>query len=220
MSLTINFLVLASLVAWAADRRFDRTLKLDPNHVAALKDMGSILYNAQSFTKAAEIYERVIAISPDTEALMGLGTSVQRLGHLERAMELYKAILELHPAHPHAKLNIGVILHEAGNTAEAIEIYKECLNEPNQTDERRAHVLNNMGAAQIVAQRLDEGVATLTEALTLNPKNPNALVNLGAYYNEEGNLDLGNDMFIKAFSLIEGEPRRRVLGTTTGADTF
>jgi Tfp pilus assembly protein PilF len=66
----------------------------------------------------------------------------------------------------------------------AVQLYLKTL-EMNPHD---AGVLNNLGAALLHSSRAQEGVIYLQRALVIAPHQPNAYVNLGTYYMEEGTI--------------------------------
>jgi tetratricopeptide (TPR) repeat protein len=71
-------------------------------------------------TKAAEVYERVIALDPGhADALMNRGTISYEKGDLESAAEYFRRAVDVEPENAVAQFNLGSILDDLGLLAEA-----------------------------------------------------------------------------------------------------
>ncbi|GMI21438.1 hypothetical protein TeGR_g6624, partial [Tetraparma gracilis] len=127
----------------------------------------------------------------------------------------YQKVLELDPSSSHASLNLAVLMHEQGHMSSAIEAYRACLQSaysstpPNLSD--ATMILNNLGAAQLIAGDTAGGVASFEQALSLDPSLPSVLINLGAFYSEEGNLTHSSALYERAYEIyLESESRHEV----------
>lgn len=71
--------------------------------------------------QAADLYERVIQISPEwIEAHINLGVVLYQMGHLEEALAAFRSALALDPSNPITCYNLGCVLEELGELVEAI----------------------------------------------------------------------------------------------------
>ncbi len=95
------------------------------------------------------------------------------------------------------RLKEGLALHQAGNLAEAGEVYRDILEaEPDNVD-----ALNLMGVVLQAGGELDTAVTLLEQAATLAPDYPAPLVNLGNALQLKGRLEDAVDTFEKALAL-------------------
>lgn len=95
------------------------------------------------------------------------------------------------------KLQRAVQFHQAGNLADAGQLYQEILREdPDQVD-----ALNLLGVVLSVAGKLDAAVTLLTRASELAPDFAGPFVNLGNVLQAQGRLEEAVDAFQKGLTL-------------------
>lgn len=92
----------------------------------------------------------------------------------DRAAEAYRRALELDPDHAEANVNLGRLLHEAGDTAGALELARRA--EASAPD--LAEASYNLGVALQDLGRLDEAAAAYRRALETDPDLADAHYNL------------------------------------------
>lgn len=105
-------------------------------------------------------------------------------GNLVEAERLYRSILLLSPAHPHALHLLGVVYMQKGIPAQAIELIEKAL--PALGKDAGAH--NNYGLALLALSRLNEAEAAFRKATKLDFRFSDAYNNLAHMKNLEGNL--------------------------------
>lgn len=114
-----------------AAAQFEVSLRLDPRQPSALVNLAQIRFDAGSeddLRAALDLFERAIAIAPDTEVARAALVIALRLGDKARAATAYRAYAEqlkgatggTLPAPP-ARAELGRALLEAGLAGEAIE---------------------------------------------------------------------------------------------------
>ena len=103
------------------------------------------------------------------------------LSHLERAIQL---MLTLSTAH----YNLGTLLHRQNNLDGALHEYQLALQYASDEHEA-AQTHNNLGVLFQQLGRRDEAVAEFTQAITLNPHEPNSLIGRGLIEREDDKLD-------------------------------
>eukprot|EP00002_Diphylleia_rotans_P025971 TRINITY_DN5152_c0_g1_i1.p1 TRINITY_DN5152_c0_g1~~TRINITY_DN5152_c0_g1_i1.p1 ORF type:complete len:423 (-),score=95.99 TRINITY_DN5152_c0_g1_i1:350-1618(-) len=75
---------------------YEEALKIEPNYVPALNNLGLIWEIRGDINKARENYERAVQISPrDERAQCNLGNIYYRLGRLEEALQCYSSVISL-----------------------------------------------------------------------------------------------------------------------------
>jgi tetratricopeptide (TPR) repeat protein len=94
----------------------------------------------------------------------------------EEAIAAYRSALALDPAHADAHVNLGRLLHEAGDAAEASTHYEAAL----AARPDHAVAAFNLGVAEEDLRRLPEALLAYQRAVRLDPKNADAHYNAAA----------------------------------------
>ncbi len=93
----------------AAAATAEAVLARYPFHVGALNVLGTVLAQRGDFIRAAETFRRAVNVAPDeTSSLFNLAQALDRLGGGREAQAIYRRVLELEPAHPHARARLAV----------------------------------------------------------------------------------------------------------------
>jgi tetratricopeptide (TPR) repeat protein len=96
-------------------------------------------------------------------------------GRLDEAARLYQAILAVQPGHPEALHLLGVVAHQKGDYARAVELIVRAI--AGKPGDAMYHA--NLAEAYRALGRLDEAVASCRAALRLRPDYAEAANNLG-----------------------------------------
>jgi Tfp pilus assembly protein PilF len=125
----------------------------------------------------------------------------QMSGDLERAVELYKQSLALHPT-AEAHTFLGWTYHYQGRIEEAIAECKRAI----EVDPDFGNPYNDIGVYLIDLQRLDEAIPWLELAMTAKRYDPRHFpyFNLGRVYMAKGQINRARELFQKS---LEIEPR-------------
>ena len=114
-----------------AQEFYNQVLKIDPNHSAALNNLGTIFTNLKEYQKAKNCFEKAIKINPNyADAHNNLGTIFQDLSELQKAKECYKKAIEINPNHADAHNNLGVIFKKLKEYQKA----KSCIEKALEID--------------------------------------------------------------------------------------
>ncbi|WP_169976690.1 tetratricopeptide repeat protein [Tautonia rosea] len=101
---------------------YQTAITLEPNLLAIHFNQGNVLRAMGRHESAIESYERALTIDPkSTVTLVGLGSSLSRLGRTDDALEIYRDALKIDPELAEAHWNMGLILRDQNEFAEAIE---------------------------------------------------------------------------------------------------
>ncbi len=107
---------------------FREALRLDPDHVVALDNLGAAYRQMQNWDEARNILERALKVKPDDpEANYGLGMVFAQIGDSERAYERLRRALQFRPDYPEALNNLGILYLRTQRTDEAIASFEECI---------------------------------------------------------------------------------------------
>jgi tetratricopeptide (TPR) repeat protein len=142
---------------------------------------------------------RVRRTQGNTTALLGEALVEQRAGRVEAAERLYRRVLAREPGHAEALHLLGLVLHQRGDTAQAIaSIARAVEAQPN------ALYLNNLGALHRAVGALDQAEAAFRRAAALNPRDGTTLLNLGNLAVDRGDIEPAMTLFRQA---SEAAPR-------------
>ena len=120
-----------------------------------------------------------------------------RLGQLDKAEQLYRALLEQDPYDVNALQLLGLVLYQTGQTEPAVDHLSRAL----RLNPSFAEVHNNLSNILTALGRYDAAIAGFREATRLKPGYAEAHNNLGALYQRIGKLDEAVACFWAALKL-------------------
>jgi Flp pilus assembly protein TadD len=122
----------------------------------------------QDFRRAAELAPN------DAEPLLALGDLQRDLGQVQEAVETYRDAIDREDADAASWLKLGNALALLEDYAQAERSYRAAL----RRSDTLAAAHNGLGAALMHEGRVEEARAELERAATLDPSDPNPLMNL------------------------------------------
>jgi len=153
-------------------------------------------------------FERAIELNPDfTEAYLGAGEQLERLGDYEQAEARYRAAAELQPDNPTAHFRHGRVLQVLGRVGEAIRAYLAALS----IDPRDAEANVNLSVAYMQAEEPALARPFAERAVLIQPRNGAARINLGSIYAALGEHRLAVDEYQQAAELVNPIPRELLI---------
>jgi len=120
-----------------------------------------------------------VEASPDE--LHRIGCSLEETD-AHAAERIYRRLLELDPRHPDGHINLGRLLHEAGQLGQAEEHYRQAL-EVRPEDSTAAF---NLAVVIEDQRRIDEALAQYERAVVVDGRNPDAHFNAARLYEKAG----------------------------------
>jgi tetratricopeptide (TPR) repeat protein/peroxiredoxin len=107
---------------------FQEALRLSPDHLIALENLGNAYRQQKQWEEARKVLERAVEVSPqDPEANYSLGMVFAQLDDSGRAYEFLQRALKFRPAYPEALNNLGVLYLRTGRRDEAVASFEECI---------------------------------------------------------------------------------------------
>ena len=100
----------------------------------------------------------------------------------DRATQAYERAIALNPGHVHAHLNLGRLLHEAGEIESAEVHYRQALS----ANPESALAAFNLGVALEDLERVGEAIEAYERALRFEPDTASAHYNLSRLYEKSG----------------------------------
>ncbi|HWY55508.1 MAG TPA: FG-GAP-like repeat-containing protein [Terriglobales bacterium] len=107
---------------------FQEALRLSPDHLIALDNLGNAYRQLKQWDEARKILQRAVAVGPDdAEANYSLGLVFAQVDDNDRAYEYLQRALKLRPAYPEALNNLGVLYLRTHRRDEAVASFEECI---------------------------------------------------------------------------------------------
>jgi predicted O-linked N-acetylglucosamine transferase (SPINDLY family) len=154
-------------------------LRLQPDYIPALGNLGNALKNLERMDDAAACYRRILEISPNVAlAHNDLGLLAQAKRQLPQAIEHYRRAIELDPNFAEAHSNLGTALAIEGRLDEA----ERCCRRAIQLKPEFAEAHQDLGAVFVLQDRLDEAIARFDRAIALAPNLATAYLHRGDVY--------------------------------------
>jgi predicted TPR repeat methyltransferase len=143
--------------------------------------------------------ESIEAAELSVSDALALAVQCHREGNLDAAERVYGAVLELLPAQPDALHFLGVLLHQRGDSARAVELIQRSIAEAPDSP----GVFNNLGNVLYEAERFEEAASAYERALELAP-NAGTYANLGATRRLQGRYEDAEAAYERALALDPG----------------
>jgi tetratricopeptide (TPR) repeat protein len=107
---------------------FQEALRLSPNHLIALVNLGNAYRQQKQWDEARKTLERAVTVGPqDPEANYSLGMVFAQLNDPERTYNYLQKALMFRPAYPEALNNLGVLYLRTQRREEAVASFEECI---------------------------------------------------------------------------------------------
>lgn len=107
---------------------YERVLRINPDHVQALLNLGTLHYESAALEKARECFERAARLAPENDAAhFNLGSLLDETGELERARVHLRLAVRLNPQHADAHYNLAFVCDKLAARAEARQHWKRYL---------------------------------------------------------------------------------------------
>jgi tetratricopeptide (TPR) repeat protein/peroxiredoxin len=111
-----------------AVRCFREALRLSPDHLIALNNLGNAYRLLKKWDDARKAFEHALEVSPaDADANYGLGMVFAQADDAARAYEYLQKALKSRPAYPEALNNLGILYLRTQRRDEAVASFEECI---------------------------------------------------------------------------------------------
>ena len=151
---------------------FREALKLNPDHLIALDNLGSAYRQAKRWDDARKTYERALQVNPDeADANYGLGMVFAQHENTARAFDFLQKALKLRPVYPEALNNLGILYLRTQRRDEALATFEQCIRVAPAFDQ--AYL--NLARVYMIEEARDKARAVLLELLKQHPGHEQAL---------------------------------------------
>jgi protein O-GlcNAc transferase len=155
-----------------AIRSYLETLRLSPAHAPAHTELG-LLYQAQGDVDEAVRHQQLATAADPTlaAAFNNLGMALRAARRVREAIEASRVAVRLDGSKDKYLLNLGLALKDSGAFDEAIAVYREGLRLAPESAALHAA----LGVAHALAQESAQAIASLSQAVALDPSDTAAL---------------------------------------------
>ena len=182
----------------SAIENYKHAIKIKPDYVDALYNLGNIFRDDNRLYDAIKSYKKVIDIKPDyDDAQFNLGVSLQILGQVDKAIDHYEKALLSIPDNTGIRINLGCIFQNLGNLDDAIKEYKKVL----KIDSSHIIALNNLGTCLKEIGDMHEAIEYFKKALETKPDYSDVYYNLGYVFQDLGQFDKAILNYERAISI-------------------
>jgi len=182
-------------------------VEADPQYLKALGNLGICVSLQGRREEAVEWFRKVLAIDPnDTSALLNLGGTLSALEQYDEAIQMYRRAMRADSESPVAPTQLGLLYQSMGDLPEAEMLFAQAL----QRDPTYDPVICAQGDLAMQQKDGRRSLERFEAALAVNPRSVQALVNLGIFSAQEGDLETAEQYFRKAVEFAPLEPLPRI----------
>lgn len=152
-------------------------LKIKPDYVNGLIHLGTAYISQGRLDDAIQQFDEAVRLEPESSAAhYNLGLAIAQFGRLDEAIAHFREAIKHDEGFVDVNTALGNALIAMGQKDEAIECFRQELKINSQAVEARINL-----AVLLQKTNPKAALAYLREAIKINPANPTAQYNLGAF---------------------------------------
>ncbi len=175
-----------------AAEQFRQVIELQPDNYNGYNNLGATYYLLGHYEDAVAMHRQAIEIYPTEESYSNLGTGYFYLGRYSEAIEAYKAAVGLMPTNDLLYSNLGDAYLRLGDNQSAVEQYEQAvrlLNELLKVRRDDADLRGRLAICQAKLRRKEESLASIEQAIALEPRNITVMYQQATVYALTGHTD-------------------------------
>lgn len=196
-----------------AYQRFEEVLKIEPNHVEAHYRLGSIHWQRNEVAKAFEYFNKSVELAPTNVSLrMSLAGFYEQARLLDEAIKQYRQVIALKSDSPEAKdaekrLDLALVKNyvTSGDIDSALQLLNALVDE--YPDDPR--VLQHLGFAYSMANRLADSERVYQRVLRMTPTDDSAHLNVSGIYERLGDSERATFHLRRVIEIAPGSQRAK-----------
>ncbi len=154
-----------------AIENFQQALKINPNHLLSLQNLGNAYRLQKQWADAREMLERALAVSPqDPEANYSLGMVFAQTDDTAKAYDYLQRALKARPVYPEALNNLGILFLVTHRRDDAVASFQQCIRVAPAFDQ--AYL--NLARVYALENSRDKARQVLSDLLQKRPNHPQA----------------------------------------------
>lgn len=183
-----------------AENDFRETVRLDSENMIAWSMIGQIRLYQEQYAEALECLEKALELDPELLVYDFRASAKRGLGDLDGALEDIKLAIEYEPDNPDYLIDLGSILAEMNQTAEALEVFNRVVALQNSAEAFRFRGLLFMETLDY-----EKAVRDFDEAVRLGAKNADVFLNRGEALYQLGEREKAFSDFVCAKETFEAD---------------
>ena len=181
-----------------AENLYSKILKIEPNHIATLNNLGTLFIALGKYQKAKDCYERVIKISPNNADIHNnLGSAFKKLHEYEKAINSYKKAIQINPGYASVYHNLGIVYQVLNEHQKAIGYFKKAI----EIDPRHASYYFNIAFSFDNLGDKKSAENYYQNVIEIDENYIEAYNNLGNVFSSIGELKKAKDYYKKAIKI-------------------
>ncbi|MGM8931058.1 O-linked N-acetylglucosamine transferase, SPINDLY family protein [Salinicola halophyticus] len=181
-----------------AKRTAEKLITCYPNDAFAWKALGNCLLQSGEFAEAAASLETAFHLTPeDPLVLNAFSRACFHTNQLDKALKLQKESLELEPDNAQGHYNMASMLHQSGNSQEALQH----LDQAEEQGFDNAQILSMRSVVLALSFRFQERLSELLKLYELKPEDPTVHNSLGNLHSDMADFSKAETHFQKAKEL-------------------
>jgi tetratricopeptide (TPR) repeat protein/peroxiredoxin len=145
---------------------FQEALRLSPDHLVALENLGNAYRQQKQWDEARKVLEHAVAVGPDDpEGNYSLAMVFAQLDDTEHAYEYLERALELRPEYPEALNNLGILYLRTNRRDEAVSSFETSIRVAPEFDQSYL----NLARVYALAGAIEKSRETLRALLKQHP---------------------------------------------------
>lgn len=171
-----------------AEEIYKKIIKIDPNNIISLNNLGSILNSKENFEKSLNLVNRALEIKPEyVDALNNKGNCLKGLSRFEDAIKYFKKAIVIKPDFVGALNNLANTYRLIGRNKEAITIFQKVIElKPDYYE-----ALYNQAICLYSLNLFDQAEDSYKKAIKVKPNFVEAYYNLSLLQMLKGNYKEG-----------------------------
>jgi predicted O-linked N-acetylglucosamine transferase (SPINDLY family) len=178
-----------------AKKSYERALSIQPGHLGACNNLGTLLASGGSWDDAVGLYRKALAIDPaNFEVYLNLAAALKSLARPQEAIEYLKQAVELRPGNASAINQLGETLL----FVEDFDAAAACFGRAFELETNNANFVFSQGLALQAIKQYQDASQCYRQVIALNPQFAEAYCNLGAIERQLGNNGAAIEYFEQA----------------------
>jgi Flp pilus assembly protein TadD/peroxiredoxin len=145
---------------------FQEALRLSPDHLVALENLGNAYRQQQRWDEARKVLQRAVDVSPENpEANYSLGMVFAQINDTVHAYEYLRRALKFRPTYVEALNNLGILYLRTGRRDDAVAAFEECIRVAPSFDQSYL----NLARVYLLEGEPEKAKAVVLELLKQHP---------------------------------------------------
>jgi protein O-mannosyl-transferase len=190
-----------------------QALKMNPDIVSALVNIGTLLLDMQRYAEAEQYLQRALVQDPYLlEAYSSLGRAQEALGKLDQAKATFTKAVQLNPAGAREHFSLAGIYAKLGDYSTAAEEFRR-----SAALQKNSVAVSNLAGCLAMLGRRDEAARAYEESLAIEPASADVHYSYAVLLIELGKIDAAMAQLKEALAIAPDNTAAKELYTQLSA---